>query len=222
MADSGECGAGYDRAMLTLPDIRTRLSAHAPPALPPPAGERRAAVAVILRAGHTDGTPEILFIRRAERSGDPWSGHMAFPGGHHDATDSSLIATAVRETQEEIGLDLDTHGKLIGRVAHADASPPSRPNGMLVAPYVFELAATAPLDLPLALSDEVAGVVWTPLLPMVRGERHTRQARHGRAGFDRFPGYLIEGDHFVWGLTYRMLHTFFEAVHPDWTPPHPG
>ena len=74
--------------MVNLPNIRDRLMAHAPPELPPPAGERRAAVAVILREQHNG--PEILFIRRAERNGDPWSGHMAFPGGHVDDTDASL------------------------------------------------------------------------------------------------------------------------------------
>ena len=206
-------GCRYHPGMITLPDIRHRLRTHEPPGLPPPAGERRAAVAVILRE-HAQG-PEILFIRRAERNGDPWSGHMAFPGGHLDDVDATLTDTAVRETREEIGLDLERHGRLLGRIVHQDASPPSRPNGMLVAPFVFELDHTPQFE----LSDEVAGVVWTPLVPIARGERHTRQARHGRVGFGHFPGYLLEGDHFVWGLTYRMLHTFFEAVHPAWTPP---
>lgn len=203
----------YDLEMLSLTDIRARLRSHAPPGLPAPAGERRAAVAVILRE-QAHG-PEILFIRRAERNGDPWSGHMAFPGGHLDETDDSLTATAIRETREEIGLDLERHGELLGRIIHQDASPPSRPNGMLVAPFVFELTHTPALE----LNHEVAGVVWTPLVPIALGERHTRQARHGRVGFGHFPGYLVEGDHFVWGLTYRMLHTFFEAVHPSWRAP---
>ena len=201
--------------MVNLPNIRDRLMAHAPPALPPPAGERRAAVAVILREQHNG--PEILFIRRAERNGDPWSGHMAFPGGHVDDTDASLEHTAMRETLEEIGLDLQLHGRLIGRVVHQDASPPSRPNGMLVAPFVFELHSTPSLR----MSDEVADVVWTPLVPMVLGEQHTRQARQGRIGYGEFPGYVISGEHFVWGLTYRMLQTFFEVVQPGWQPPKP-
>ena len=199
--------------MVNLPNIRNRLQAHAPPALPPPAGERRAAVAVILREQHNG--PEILFIRRAERNGDPWSGHMAFPGGHVDDTDASLEHTAVRETLEEIGLDLQQYGRLIGRVVHQDASPPSRPNGMLVAPFVFELHNTPALH----MSDEVADVVWTPLVPMVQGVHHTRKPRQGRIGYGEFPGYVISGEHFVWGLTYRMLQTFFEVVQPGWQPP---
>ena len=60
----------------------------------------RAAVALVLR--ENAGDPEILLIRRAERKGDPWSGHMAFPGGREDARDESLLETALRETREEL------------------------------------------------------------------------------------------------------------------------
>src|SRR5512147_1099599 len=73
---------------------------------------RVAAVAAVLRQG-TDGV-ELLFIRRAKRRGDPWSGHMAWPGGKREAGDAGLVACAVRETREEVGLDLQAHGELIG------------------------------------------------------------------------------------------------------------
>ena len=64
----------------------------------------RAAVAIVVREG-TDG-PQVLLIRRAEHPGDAWSGHMAFPGGREDPGDESLLATAIRETFEELALDL--------------------------------------------------------------------------------------------------------------------
>src|SRR4051812_3842337 len=57
---------------------------------------RRAAVAAILRDA-AEG-PEILFIRRAEHPQDPWSGHMAFPGGREEPGDADLLETAIRET----------------------------------------------------------------------------------------------------------------------------
>ena len=200
--------------MLTLLTIRDRLLEHLPPAIPAATAARRAAVAVILR-GVASAAPEILFIKRAEHAGDPWSGHMAFPGGHFDATDDSLTDTAIRETREEIGLDLTRHGELIGRIEHEQAAPPSRPAGMLVAPYVFALDSSPPL----VLSHEVAAVVWTPLQRLVAGVDHTRQQRYGRGALGTFPGYLVGDGHFVWGLTYRMLHTFLRAVEPAWQPP---
>ena len=54
------------------------------------------------------GDPEILFIRRAARRGDRWTGHVAFPGGKRDPDDASDRAAAERETLEEVGLDLST------------------------------------------------------------------------------------------------------------------
>ena len=72
----------------------------------------RAAVAMIFR--EVEDEPEILLIRRADREGDPWSGHIAFPGGRVDPTDISTQATAERETLEEIGLDLQKHGRCVG------------------------------------------------------------------------------------------------------------
>jgi 8-oxo-dGTP pyrophosphatase MutT (NUDIX family) len=53
-----------------------------------------------------NGDPEILFIKRAGRAGDRWSGHTALPGGKRDPADIDDRAAAIRETQEEVGLDL--------------------------------------------------------------------------------------------------------------------
>lgn len=58
------------------------------------------------------GDPELLFIKRAARVGDRWTGHVALPGGKRDPEDEDDKATAIRESQEEVGLDLAT-GDLI-------------------------------------------------------------------------------------------------------------
>ena len=123
--------------------IALRLAAR-PPACPPdPAGfQKTAAVAAILRECR-DGT-EVLLIKRASRPGDIWSGHMAFPGGHRDALDADLAATAVRETHEEIGLDLGRHGRLLGAIDPLDVNPIGTRYRMLVAPYVFALEGELP------------------------------------------------------------------------------
>ena len=86
---------------------------------------------------------------------------------------------------------------------------------MLVAPYVFALSTSPSL----VLSHEVAEVIWTPLHRLVSGVDHTRMQRYGRGALGTFPGYLVGEGQFVWGLTYRMLHTFLRAVEPDWLPP---
>ena len=57
-----------------------------------------------------EGDPEVLLIRRAARRGDPWTGHIALPGGHREVTDADDCAAAAREAQEEVGFDLSADG----------------------------------------------------------------------------------------------------------------
>jgi 8-oxo-dGTP pyrophosphatase MutT (NUDIX family) len=163
----------------------------------------RAAVVALLREGANGA--EILFIRRAERSGDPWSGHMAFPGGRHEQDDPSLLHTALRETREEIGLDLARAGELIATLPDV----PTHKTGLVVRPYVFVLRDAATF----VLSDEVAEVVWTGLAPLLRGEGGGT-FRYRPEDHDTtlsLPCFTVEG-HVVWGLTYRMLELLFEAL----------
>lgn len=54
------------------------------------------------------GDAEVVFIKRAARHGDRWTSHVALPGGKRDQEDADDRAVAVRETVEEIGLDLNT------------------------------------------------------------------------------------------------------------------
>lgn len=172
---------------------------------------RRAAVATILR-GKGDDT-EVLLIRRAERPNDPWSGQMAFPGGHVEPGERMLEA-ATRETREEIGLDLDSHGDLIGRLDQTHAVARGRRLDLLIAPYVFELHAEPER---FTLNYEVAEVVWAPLRPMLLGDAHTFLEYELEGERRRFPGYDIDG-RVVWGLTYRMLGNLFALLHPEWEP----
>ncbi len=102
-------------SILEHPDIQrvTRALAKREPVMFADATMRRAAVALIFRAGGS-GEPELLFIRRAEYPGDPWSGQVAFPGGRSEEGDSSLEDTAVRETLEETGIDIRASGRILG------------------------------------------------------------------------------------------------------------
>ena len=170
----------------------------------PPRG--RAAVAIVVRES-AEGT-QVLLIRRAEHPGDPWSGHMGFPGGREDPEDDSLLATAIRETFEELALDLRQVGRLLGQLAPLPAVARGRPVGMTIVPFVFELTGNAEL----IYSDEVAEAVWVPIDPLLHGHlRTTFAADRGGGELVNLPAHDVEG-RIVWGLTYRMLDSLFELL----------
>jgi 8-oxo-dGTP pyrophosphatase MutT (NUDIX family) len=183
--------------------LRSRLGAREALRYQGPA-ERRAAVAAVLRPAEMG--PELLLIRRAERIGDPWSGHMALPGGHADAGDADLLATALRETHEEVGLDLSGH-ELLGALDEHAAHAQGRFTGLVIAPYVFALCGDARPQ----PNQEVAELLWAPLVAMARGELDAVKEvqRDGQAV--RFPGFRV-GEHVVWGLTHRVLQSLFSVL----------
>ncbi len=201
--------------VITLTDIQRRLATYEPQLSPIRASTRQAAVAVIVRAREIDLPPDLLFIRRAEKQGDPWSGHMAFPGGHIEPSDRSLLDAAIRETREEIGLDLGGAATHLGMLDHQRAQPRGRPLNMVIAPYVFRLDSEQSFK----PNHEVAEVVWTPVQPMLTGDNHTEEERIINGSPVLFSGYRINGGHFVWGLTYRMLQSFFQMLDSRWEPP---
>lgn len=202
--------------MYPIPVIRERLAGHEPETFSVRENTRQAAVAVILReiSGPLHPSTEILFIKRAEKPGDPWSGHMAFPGGHKEDFDADLKEAAIRETSEEIGLDL-TGADYLGPLDQQRAMPRGRPLNMLIAPHVFSLSG----DPVFSPNYEVDEVVWTRLTPLMNNDRHDWETRPMAGRPTIFNGYRLERGHFVWGLTYRMLKTFFTTLNPDWQEP---
>jgi 8-oxo-dGTP pyrophosphatase MutT (NUDIX family) len=173
-----------------------------------PALASRAAVALILRDGE-DGI-ELLFIRRAEHPQDPWSGQIAFPGGRAEPGDADLLATAVRETAEEIGLDLARAAEPFGALDEVRAMARMRPMELTILPFVFRLIAPAHLR----LSAEVRSVYWLPLSALLGAElRSTMDYVHDGASL-RFPCIRVD-DVVIWGLTYRMLLALGELLPPE-------
>ncbi len=160
-----------------------------------------AAVAVLL----VPDPESLLLIRRAERAGDPWSGHIGLPGGRRDPTDVDLCDTAMRETEEEVGCPLD-RGRLLGVLDDVWPRSPL-PRTVVVRPYVFAL----PERPSLTLSDEVAGTFWVPLSDLQDPAlyRDTLVSLQGQQR--RFPAYHLEG-HVVWGLTERVLRPMMELL----------
>jgi 8-oxo-dGTP pyrophosphatase MutT (NUDIX family) len=159
-----------------------------------PRNEPAAAVATILREG-PEGA-EVLLIKRAERDGDPWSGHLAFPGGKREPADASLLATCLRETEEEVGLRLGP-ASLLARLDDVRA----RTNGYRVAQFVFALDDPSAR---VATNAEVAATMWVPLSRIEADEgKETMQWNAGGRSIE-LPCVRL-GEHVLWGMTYRMV-----------------
>jgi 8-oxo-dGTP pyrophosphatase MutT (NUDIX family) len=173
-------------------------------------GRSHAAVAAILRDAPNPGsdeppTLEALFIKRATHEHDPWSGHMAFPGGRHVRGDLTLLRTAMRETEEEVGLDLST-AELLGGLPPIVAMARGRRTNMLITPYVFGLLGHPALTLN---PKEVDQALWFRLSPMFHKECATEWQFEAERLRYRLPAFDV-GGHVIWGLTYQMLDSLFE------------
>lgn len=162
-----------------------------------------AAVAVVLRDG-ADGL-EALFIHRAERAGDTWSGQIAFPGGRRDAGDPDLLATAIRETREEIGVDLAD----VERLGVLDDMHPRTPvlPPVVVRPFVFAL-----LEQPaLTLSAEVQDAFWVSFRALSAPGVLRDITIHHRGVPRTLPAYVL-GNRAIWGMTERILTPLRDLV----------
>ncbi len=161
-----------------------------------------AAVALVLRPAGRG--LEALFIKRAEHPDDPWSGHVGLPGGRAERGDEGLIHTAIRETEEEIGLSLVAARHLLGPLDETRATARTKSIDMKIAPFVFA-AEDAPDRL--TLSDEVAATHWIPLTELF-DSNHAASVTMAHAGqVLRFPAIEVRGLT-IWGLTLRMLRNF--------------
>jgi len=166
---------------------------------------KRSAVALILR--EAEGGLQALMIKRAEREGDPWSGHMAFPGGRAEATDRNDLHTARRETWEEIGLDTETHTEYLGQLSDTFTRSHRRRWEMVVTPHLFAVEQVPRLR----FNHEVAEVVWVPLNFLAnRGNRQASLALQADEILDT-PCYYYQ-QRWIWGLSLRMLEELLTVV----------
>jgi 8-oxo-dGTP pyrophosphatase MutT (NUDIX family) len=197
-----------DAPALDHPVLRRlrRALAERPGALAPDDGApRRAAVAIVLRDG-PEGQLELLLIKRSEREDDPWSGHIALPGGRHDPADATLQDTAVRETREETGIDLDRDGIVLGTLDELRPRTPSLP-AIIVTPFV----AVVRRDVTMETSDEVAIAFWVPLASLSDPALTVQSDVTARGATWRVPSYVL-GGHIVWGMTERILRNLLAIL----------
>lgn len=165
---------------------------------------KEAAVALILRP-RADDDLDLLLIRRATRAGDPWSGQIGLPGGRFSAGDASLVATALRETAEEVGLDLRAYGQVLGVLDELRPRTPVLPP-IIVRPYVFVLEQGPAL----VLNDEVAEARWVALGELFSPGMRVNTSVTVRDLRLRVDAYQ-HGDFTIWGMTERIL-AGFEAL----------
>lgn len=194
----------------TLPDRLDLPRDPGPDDEVPPLGTDgflHAAVSVVTRPAAPG--PELLLIKRAAVDRDPWSGHMAFPGGKHEARDRHLLDTAVRETREETGLVLpDAPPEWVGRLP--GVSPRGAPllPPLSVTPFLFRVAADAEARV---ASREVERVHWVPLAELASPEREGSYRFPIGDAVRSFPSIDILGEQ-VWGLTWRVLDALMDAL----------
>jgi 8-oxo-dGTP pyrophosphatase MutT (NUDIX family) len=183
-----------------LARLKERLADRVPERIEGP-GIMETSVALILTPGKLG--LEALFIRRAERPDDPWSGHIALPGGRREPGDADLLATAVRETQEEVDVDLPASA-LLGALDDLAPSTPRLPP-LVIRPYAFGLGERPEAR----LSAEVAGVMWLRLDELAAcAGKSVIQIRGAATEVDCFNC----GDVVIWGLTYRILSGFLKLA----------
>jgi 8-oxo-dGTP pyrophosphatase MutT (NUDIX family) len=186
-----------------LSRIERALADRGRTAIDPEPGRAQAAVALVLRARDD---LELLLIRRAERPGDPWSGHIALPGGRRGAGDADLATTAFRETREETGISILDGGRVLGRLGVL--TTPSRLPSVEITSFV----AAVPADITLSLDPvEVVDAAWIPL-SVLRSVEAASEHRFERAGEQlAFPS-IVHGAYTIWGLTHRILMDFIEVM----------
>lgn len=170
--------------------LRDRLVRE--PELKANAGDRLAAVlALVVQAP----APSIVFTERSAML-RRHAGEISFPGGLVEPEDASLEGTALRETQEEIGLDPS-----LPTVLGALPAVHTFVSGILVAPFVATLNEIPPLA---PVDGEIARVLIVRVAELMAAEHEVHWVRPGGA---RWTGwvYEVEGGT-IWGATGQMLH----------------
>ena len=188
--------------MIAIDQVRDALARRPAKVVEDPA-RPRAAVAIVLR--DAPGGPELLMIERARHPEDPWSGHMAFPGGRVDPGDRHAQAAAERETLEEVGLSL-AGAELLGRLDDLEGRHAGRPLSLVISAHVYHCTAPGAL----VLNREVADALWVPFARLVDPAYFVDYP----TPFGDYPGILVGEPerHIVWGLTYRFLEIFLAVL----------
>lgn len=167
---------------------------------PPPGDVVQSAVLLMLRESETGF--RIWFIRRTEHPGDPFSGHVAFPGGKRKDEDGTLADTAVREVSEELGFDASRGAEILGEMDFVRPLTPSV-RRYAVKPFVAVLGG----ETEFSPNYEVAECFSAPVSHLLDGKnRDVRKRNRGGAAVDDY--VFVYENRIIWGLTGRILNEF--------------
>jgi len=198
-------------ALLERPDLArlaVRLAGHPGRTIELEGAMRYAAIALVLRPNEEGaGDSDLLMIKRAEVERDPWSGHVACPGGRMDPTDRDLEHTAIRETWEETGIDLSRDGRILGTLDDITPRTPTLPP-IVIRPFI----AVVKPDVSLVESPEVAEAFWVPMAAIRETASWGRGLVPIRGVGEREVDVFRHRDYTVWGLTHRALTQFVELL----------
>lgn len=169
-----------------------------------PPGAQEAAVALLVREAPA---LEVLLIHRSEWAEDPWSGHIALPGGRRERRDPDLLATALREAEEELGVAVARLGEPLGRL-HEISPSSARLPPIVIAPFV--IAVPPAIDLS-PDPREVQDAFWVEVGALRAADAAT-EVILGEGELRRTLPGIRHGPHTVWGLTLGALRSFFDVV----------
>ncbi|MCY3770899.1 MAG: CoA pyrophosphatase [Gemmatimonadetes bacterium] len=166
-----------------------------------------ASIAVPIRARGTGDGLDLLYLLRVQRGGDPWSGHISFPGGKIDASDKGPLETAIRETREETSLDL-SEAECVCRLDD-QATHLSKVH---VAAFVFFLSNGS--ELSVSLNHEIQRAFWIPLADLMDENRYVTTVVSGEWGKQEVPAIDLLGaeEPVLWGLTYRFTAQILACI----------
>lgn len=184
--------------------LRSRLAQRPPATLSRRPGTAEAAVSLVLRPGRD---LDLLLIKRAEHEHDPWSGHIALPGGRRSPGDDSLLTTAVRETEEETDVAIPRLGTILGALDEVQPNSPRLPS-IIIAPFVagVQPGTTAQPDL-----HEVDAAIWVPVDALRAPESAAEILIELENERKVFPAVRY-GPHTIWGLTHRIIMQFMRVL----------